>query len=114
MKRAALLLVVLATAALLSACLPTAPAPPPTTTTPPPTSYDKGFDACATPSNSTMTTWKSSSPYKVIGVYIGGANRACAQPNLTSTWITNQWGKGWRPGRIEHWAICFDIEATEP
>ena len=30
----------------------------------------------------TMSAW-ASSPYRAIGVYIGGANRACSQPNLT-------------------------------
>ncbi len=115
MKRIALLLVVLATAGLVSACLPPASAPPPTTTAPPTTSYDKGFDACAAPSNSTMTTWKTSSPYKVVGVYIGGANRACAQPNLTTTWITNQWAKGWRllPIWVGPQAPCSTLSSTK-
>ena len=43
-----------------------------------------------------MGTWKTSSPYTVIGVYIGGANRGCAQPNLTSTWVSGVRAKGWK------------------
>ncbi|MFP5387791.1 MAG: glycoside hydrolase domain-containing protein, partial [Thermoleophilia bacterium] len=53
-----------------------------------------GFDACATPSSRTMTAW-AVSPYRGIGVYIGGANRACSQPNLTDTWVSEQVGAGW-------------------
>jgi hypothetical protein len=53
-----------------------------------------GFDACATPSSRTMAAW-ASSPYRGIGVYIGGANRACTQPNLTSAWVGEQVLAGW-------------------
>jgi Domain of unknown function (DUF1906) len=54
-----------------------------------------GFDACATPSQRAMNAW-ASSPYRVIGVYVGGANRACSQPNLTTEWVTAQISAGWR------------------
>jgi Domain of unknown function (DUF1906) len=54
----------------------------------------EGFDACTAPSEATMDAWLSS-PYRSVGVYIGGAVRACAQPNLTSTWVTDETGKGW-------------------
>src|SRR5215213_5334971 len=37
-----------------------------------------GFDACSTPSSRSMSAWKSS-PYRAVGVYIGGVNRACSQ-----------------------------------
>jgi hypothetical protein len=106
-KRAAVLVAVLAVAGLLSACLPPPPPPPPPTP-------DKGFDACAAPSDSTMTTWKSSSPYNVVGVYIGGANRGCAQPNLTSTWLTSQRAKGWRmlPIWVGPQAPCTTLRTT--
>jgi hypothetical protein len=53
-----------------------------------------GFDACSTPSTKTMTAW-ASSPYRGIGVYIGGANRACSQPNLTASWVSAQTAAGW-------------------
>ncbi|HEY2716177.1 MAG TPA: DUF1906 domain-containing protein [Solirubrobacterales bacterium] len=53
-----------------------------------------GFDACATPSQKSMTAW-GESPYRAVGVYIGGANRACSQPNLTSTWVDTQTAAGW-------------------
>jgi hypothetical protein len=53
-----------------------------------------GFDACAAPSARTMRAW-ASSPYRAVGVYIGGANRACSQPNLTAEWVGEQVGAGW-------------------
>jgi hypothetical protein len=53
-----------------------------------------GFDACSTPSARSMSAWKSS-PYRAVGVYIGGANRACSQPNLTPEWVAAQTGAGW-------------------
>jgi hypothetical protein len=53
-----------------------------------------GFDACSTPSTGAMEDW-AVSPYRAIGVYIGGANRACSQPNLTSTWVAGQIAAGW-------------------
>lgn len=53
-----------------------------------------GFDACAAPSSRTMAAW-AASPYRGIGVYIGGANRACSQPNLTAKWVEEQVAAGW-------------------
>jgi hypothetical protein len=53
-----------------------------------------GFDACSTPSSKTMAAW-GASPYRAIGVYIGGVNRACSQPNLTSSWVSAQTIAGW-------------------
>ncbi len=32
---------------------------------------------------------------KSIGIYIGGINRGCAQPNLTSSWVVTVEGQGW-------------------
>jgi hypothetical protein len=53
-----------------------------------------GFDACSAPSSKAMAAWKSS-PYRAVGVYIGGANRACSQPNLTPEWVAEQTEAGW-------------------
>lgn len=53
-----------------------------------------GFDACAAPSASAMRAW-GSSPYRAIGVYIGGINRACSQPNLTAGWVAARIAAGW-------------------
>jgi hypothetical protein len=53
-----------------------------------------GFDACTAPSSSAMAAW-ADSPYRVIGVYIGGSNRGCSQPNLTASWVNAQTDAGW-------------------
>jgi Domain of unknown function (DUF1906) len=55
----------------------------------------KGFDACAAPSAAAMQTWLRKSPYRAVGIYIGGSDRACAQPNLTSSWVSQQQASGW-------------------
>lgn len=54
-----------------------------------------GFDPCATPSSSALAAWKSS-PYRFVGIYLGGANMACSQPNLTSSWVRSETAAGWR------------------
>lgn len=53
-----------------------------------------GFDACTAPSSATMQAWLAS-PYRAVGIYFGGNNRACAQPNLTATWVAQQQAAGW-------------------
>jgi hypothetical protein len=53
-----------------------------------------GFDACAAPSAAAMTAW-SSSPYRAVGIYIGGENRACAQANLSAAWVRDRVAAGW-------------------
>ncbi|MFG3052993.1 glycoside hydrolase domain-containing protein, partial [Kitasatospora sp. NPDC048239] len=55
----------------------------------------KGFDACTAPSGAAMNAWMASSPYRAVGIYIGGAKRACAQPNLTASWVQQQQAAGW-------------------
>jgi peptidoglycan hydrolase-like protein with peptidoglycan-binding domain len=68
----------------------------------------KGFDACATPSASDMQAWTGTSPYQSIGVYIGGDSRACAQPNLTSSWVGAETSAGWHilPIEVDLQAPC--------
>ncbi|MGW1781877.1 glycoside hydrolase domain-containing protein [Streptomyces sp. NPDC002143] len=56
----------------------------------------KGFDACAAPSAAAMSAWQASSPYSAVGIYIGGSQRACSQPNLTASWVQQQADDGWR------------------
>jgi len=53
-----------------------------------------GFDACTAPSSRSMAAW-TSSPYRALGVYIGGENRGCSQPNLTAAWVSAQTAAGW-------------------
>lgn len=54
-----------------------------------------GFDACAAPAQDVMTAWLASSPYRAAGIYIGGNNRFCAQPQLTAGWVSAQRTAGW-------------------
>ena len=86
-------LAVVALAVLVSACRPALPAGKPAPS--PPGTGISFFDACTTPSLSTMTTWWQQSPYEAVGIYIGGSSRACAQPNLTATWVTTVVDQGW-------------------
>jgi uncharacterized protein YraI len=53
------------------------------------------FDTCTAPTVAQMTAWKAS-PYKAIGIYIGGVNRSCAQPQLTASWVSTVTRMGWR------------------
>ncbi|HMG25750.1 MAG TPA: DUF1906 domain-containing protein [Acidimicrobiia bacterium] len=70
----------------LVACAPTKSPPPP--------AGGGGFDACTAPSTGAMNAWLQS-PYRFVGVYIGGANRACSQPNLTADWVNTVHGSGY-------------------
>jgi hypothetical protein len=65
--------------------------PQPNPATPP-----QGFDTCAAPSLTTMQTWWDNSPFTSVGIYVGGANRGCAQPNLSSSWIQSVIAQGWK------------------
>jgi uncharacterized protein YraI len=53
------------------------------------------FDACTAPSIADMQAW-TSSPYHAIGIYVGGQNRTCAQPELNSGWVGAVSVLGWR------------------
>jgi Domain of unknown function (DUF1906) len=55
-----------------------------------------GFDVCAAPSASYMRAWWRDSRYRAVGVYIGGADRACDQQNLTQRWVRQEATAGWR------------------
>ena len=55
-----------------------------------------GFDACSAPSPTAMQAWRKSSPYRAVGIYIGGVSRACPQPHLTAAWVKQQVNAGWR------------------
>lgn len=55
----------------------------------------EAFDPCSAPSSSAMSAWKASSPYGAIGVYIGGVNEGCSQPNLTASYVSSESAAGW-------------------
>jgi hypothetical protein len=67
-----------------------------------------GFDACSAPSQEAMDAWWDESPYAAVGIYIGGSNRLCTQPELTSTWVRKQQRTGWHilPIQVGPQASC--------
>jgi hypothetical protein len=52
------------------------------------------FDACTAPSANALTAWQAS-PYRGLGIYLGGVNRACKDGNLSATWVTSVLASGW-------------------
>ncbi len=72
------------------------PMPPPPLPTSVASYRGLGFDACTAPSRRAMRAWRLRSPYRAIGIYIGGADRACAQPNLSQAWVRAEASAGWR------------------
>jgi len=53
-----------------------------------------GFDTCKAPSPSTLTAWLAS-PYRALGIYVGGVNRACGDGNLSAAWVAGTVASGW-------------------
>lgn len=41
-----------------------------------------------------MQAWLSS-PFRSIGVYLGGDNRGCSQPTLNASWVSTVGNEGW-------------------
>ncbi|TDC70348.1 DUF1906 domain-containing protein [Actinomadura sp. GC306] len=95
---------------------PTPPAAPETAEAKPGTAEDapkrwvrgKGFDTCTAPSLAAMKAWRPS--FKVTNIYIGGAARGCAQPNLTEGWVREVREMGYRitPTYVGLQAPCGD------
>lgn len=54
-----------------------------------------GFDTCVAPEISTMQVWWHNSPYYDANIYIGGAARACGQPQLDANWVNAVVNQGW-------------------
>jgi len=52
------------------------------------------FDACTAPSSAALNSWLAS-PYRAVGIYIGGANRACKDGNLSASWVASTLTAGW-------------------
>lgn len=69
-----------------------------------------GFDACTAPSASAMAAWWPDSPYAAAGIYIGGANRACGDGNLSASWVSTVTSQGWSlmPFYVGLQAPCVD------
>jgi hypothetical protein len=84
--------------------------PPP----PPPVQVHpvNGFDACTAPTLATMRVWKRQ--YAAVGVYIGGANSACAYGNLSAAWFKSAASMGWGmlPTYVGPQAPCWGYNGT--
>ena len=52
------------------------------------------FDACNAPGQAALAAWLAS-PYRAIGIYIGGVNRACANGQLSPAWTAGATAAGW-------------------
>ncbi|GHI07134.1 hypothetical protein Scel_54550 [Streptomyces cellostaticus] len=55
----------------------------------------RAFDTCTAPSEAAMKAWHTGF-YGAAAVYVGGRNRGCNQPNLTSKWVTDVTALGWK------------------
>jgi hypothetical protein len=58
----------------------------------------KGFDTCDAPSDAQMDDWYAHSPYRGVGVYIGGSSyHPChtAASGYTAEWVQHQAATGW-------------------
>ena len=53
------------------------------------------FDTCSAPAQEVMDAWRSESPYAGVGIYLGGTNRLCDQPELDREWVRTQQQRGW-------------------
>lgn len=67
-----------------------------------------GFDTCTAPAQEVMDAWWESSPYAAVGIYIGGSNRLCDQPELDADWVRKQQRAGWHllPVQVGPQASC--------
>jgi len=58
------------------------------------TTSGEGFDTCTALPTSAMRSLDGGA-YSTANVYIGGVNRACAQPELSARWVATVTGAGW-------------------
>ncbi len=93
---------------------PPTPPPPPVKSPPPRTVGHQvsGFDTCTAPSQAAMKAWKSK--YSAVGIYIGGANSACAYGNLSASWVqaSAAMGYGMLPTYVGPQAPCWGFHGA--
>ena len=89
-RRTAPLLAVLAASVALSGCIALNRPPPP-----PGVFQGFAFDACTAPTAGQMQAWLAS-PFRGVGIYIGGTNKGCSQPALNAGWVSTVSNEGWR------------------
>lgn len=98
-RRALAALAALATTTLLFVAPPAAAEPATTVSYPAGATATRfsglAFDTCTAPTYEQMKAWRASD-YDAIGIYVGGPNRTCAQPQLTPTWVSQVTRLGYR------------------
>ena len=67
------------------------------------------LDSCNAPSQATLSAWLAS-PYRAVGIYIGGQNRACDNSELSPAWTATSIAAGWSliPLYVGLQAPCVD------
>jgi hypothetical protein len=53
-----------------------------------------GFESCNAPPLDSLEAWLAS-PYRAVGIYIGGVDRTCANAELTPDWVAAALAGGW-------------------
>lgn len=53
------------------------------------------FDQCGAPNSDLMQTWWNNSPYRNVGIYIGGINVGSCTTNLSAAWVNKVGSQGW-------------------
>lgn len=71
----------------------------------------EGFDTCANPTLTKMEAWLSS-PYRAIGIYVGGINHGCKAQTLDAAWVADTARLGWSfiPIYVGRQAPCHPSE----
>jgi len=71
------------------------------------------FDACNAPKIDSLAAWLAS-PYRALGIYIGGSNRACMNPQITPDWTSAAVATGWNliPLYVGLQAPCVSLRAV--
>ncbi len=66
------------------------------------------FDTCANPALEKMEAWLSS-PYRAIGLYVGGINHGCKAQTLDAGWVADAARLGWSffPLYVGRQAPCY-------
>jgi hypothetical protein len=72
-----------------------------------------GFDTCANPAIEKMQAWLQS-PYRAIGIYVGGVNHGCKAQTLSAEWVADVARLGWSfwPLYVGRQAPCYPGSTT--
>ena len=69
----------------------------------------QGFDRCEVPTAGQLQTWRESSPYTAVNLYIGGSCRYCANEALSAAFLAQLAAQGWTfiPTWVGPQSSCF-------